>query len=137
MHKIFETRFEHREYRIRYILERKPEKVLNSSGADVKRVDKIPDDFQPFYGDTIMMNEHTQRNNIYRKKTTYLTVNGNHYKVSMTKEADELYKFKDDVFHVVLTVFIVLVIAIFISNYMFSGYLFEPLRRILRQILVY
>ena len=137
MHRILENRFGHREHRIEYILEKKPEKELNSSWANVERVEKIPADFRPFYTDTVMLNEHTQRKNIYRKKTTYLTVNGNHYKVSMTKEADELYRFKDDVYHIVLPVFIVLVIALFLSNYLFSGYLFDPFRRILKQMASY
>lgn len=137
MHKILENRFEHREHRIKYILEKKPGKELHSSWADVEIIERIPEDDQPVYSDTVMLNENTQRENIYRKKTTYLTVNGKHYKVSMTKEADELYRFKDDVYHIVLPVFIVLVIAIFLSNYLFSGYLFEPFRRILRQMANY
>ena len=137
MHRILENRFEHREHRIEYILEKNPEEELNSSWANVQKVKKVPDDFQPFYTDTVMLNEHTQRENIYRKKNTYLTVNENHYKVSMTKEADELYRFKDDVYHIVFPVFIVLVVALFLSNYLFSGYLFDPFRRILKQMAGY
>jgi signal transduction histidine kinase len=84
-----------------------------------------------------MMNEHTQRENIYRKKITYLTVEGTPYKLVMTKEADELYRFKDDVYHIVLPIFIILVVAIFLSNYLLSGYLFDPFRRILKQMAFY
>jgi signal transduction histidine kinase len=137
MHKILENRFHHREHRVRYILDKAPDKEFNSSWAKVQRVDQIPADSEPQYTDTVMMNEHTQRKNIYRKKTTYITVNGLDYKLTMTKEADELYRFKDDVFHIVLPVFIVLVIAIFLSNYLLSGYLFDPFRRILRQMANY
>ncbi len=137
MHNILENRFRHREKRIEYILEKKPQKELSSSWADVKQVEKIPIDFKPFYTDTVMLNENTRRENIYRKKTTYLTVNDSHYKLIMTKEADELYKFKDDVYHIVLPVFIILVFAIFLSNYLLSGYLFDPFRRILKKMSAY
>lgn len=137
MHNILENRFRHREKRIEYILEKKPQKEFSSSWADVKKVEQIPKDFKPFYTDTVMLNENTQRKNIYRKKTTYLTVNDNHYKLIMTKEADELYRFKDDVYHIVLPVFIILVIAIFLSNYLLSGYLFDPFRRILKRMSTY
>ena len=137
MHRILENSFEHREHRIHHILERKPSKELDSPYADVDEVNSLPLDFQPVYSDTVMLNEQTQRENIYRKKITYLTVDGNHYRVSMKKEADELYRFRDDVFHIVLPVFIVLVIAIFLSNYLLSGYLFDPFRRILKQMALY
>jgi len=137
MHKILENRFHNREHRVKYILEKKPDKELTSSWANVKKVDKVPEDSEPVYKDTMMLNEHTQRKNIFRVKTTYLTVDGVDYKVVMAKEAGELYKFKDDVFHIVLPVFIILVIALFLSNYLFSGYLFAPFRRILKQMANY
>jgi len=134
MHRILENRLHHMEGFIKHKLEEDPEKFRDSDFASVREVDNIPKDFNPVYTDTVMMNEQTQRKNIYRKKTTYLTVGGNHYKVEMTKEADELYHFRDDVFHIVLPVFIVLVVAIFLANYLLSGYLFDPFRRILKQM---
>jgi signal transduction histidine kinase len=137
MHRILEKRFEHREHWIEHMLEKRPEKIRNSDYTNITKVEKIPEGFEPVFSDTVMLNEHTQRKNIYRKKTTYLTVGGNHYKLVMTKEADELYKFRDDVFHIVLPVFIILVVAIFLANYLLSGYLFEPFRKILRQMSSY
>jgi len=134
MHNILESRLRHREHRIRYVLEHKPEKLNDFSSARIVRVDRIPSGFEPSYTDTVMLNEHTRRKNTYRKKTTYMTVDGKHYRVEMTKEADELYRFKDDVFHIVLPVFVILALAILLANYLLSGYLFEPFRRILRQI---
>jgi len=137
MHNILENRFHHREHRIEYILKHEADKFRNSSYAHVQEVDKVPGGFEPFYSDTVMLNEHTRRENIYRKKTTYMTVEGKHYKVEMTKEADELYRFKDDVFHIVLPVFLMLALAILLANYILSGYLFEPFQRILRQMASY
>lgn len=137
MHRILENRFSHRQRHIAHILKHKPEKFKNSPYSTVSMVDHIPDVFQPVYSDTMMVNEHTQRQNVYRKKVTYLTVDGKHYKLEMTKEADELYRFKDDVFHIVLPVFIVLVIAIFLANYLLSGYVLDPFRRILKQMASY
>jgi len=137
MNNILENRFHHREHRIKHILKHEPEKFGNSSYAHINQVKDKPDDFEPYYTDTVMVNEHTQRENIYRKKTTILTVDGKHYKVEMTKEADELYRFRDDVFHIVLPVFLILAIAILLANYMLSGYLFDPFRRILRQMASY
>lgn len=137
MHNILENRFHHREHRLKYILKHEPEKFRNSSYAHISQVKKIPENFKPYYTDTVMVNEHTQRENIYRKKTTMLTVDGKHYKVEMTKEADELYRFKDDVFHIVLPVFLILAMAILLANYILSGYLFDPFRRILRQMATY
>jgi signal transduction histidine kinase len=136
MHNILENRFEHREHRIRHILEEDPGKfdVISSSFAEVKQVEQVPADAASSYSDTVMMNEYTQRKNIYRKKVTYMTVNGKHYKVEMTKEADELYKFRDDVFHIVLPIFLLLALAILVANYLLSGVFFEPFRRILRQM---
>jgi len=139
MHNILENRFEHREHRIRHILEEDPAKfsVISSSFAEVKEVERVPEKFTASYSDTVMMNEYTQRKNIYRKKITYMTVNGRHYRVEMTKEADELYKFRDDVFHIVLPVFLLLALAILVANYLLSGVFFKPFRRILRQMDAY
>ncbi|HKL38738.1 MAG TPA: HAMP domain-containing sensor histidine kinase [Bacteroidales bacterium] len=136
MHNILENRFEHREHRIRHILEEDPGKftAISSSFAEVKQVNRIPENTTGSYSDTVMMNEYTQRENIYRKKVTYMTVDGKHYKVEMTKEADELYKFRDDVFHIVLPIFLLLALAILVANYLLSGIFFEPFRRILRHM---
>ncbi|MGM0532234.1 MAG: sensor histidine kinase [Bacteroidota bacterium] len=137
MHRILENRFRHRERFIEHKLEHEPQKIKDNDFASVKKVEKIPEDFQPVYSDTIMMNENTQRENVYRKKTTYLTVNGTPYKLQMTKEADELYRFRDDIYHIVLPVFIILALAIFLANYLLSGYLLDPFRRILKQMSQY
>ena len=137
MHNILENRFEHREEWIEHMLEKRPEKFRNSDYTHITVIDKIPEDFEPVYSDTVMLNEHTQRENIYRKKITYMSVGEKNYKLVMTKEADELYRFRDDVFHIVLPVFIILVIAIFLINYLLSGYFFEPFRKILRQMSSY
>ncbi|MEF8811290.1 MAG: HAMP domain-containing sensor histidine kinase [Bacteroidales bacterium] len=137
MHRILENRFQHMEGFIEHKLKEDPDKFRDSDFANVREVASIPGDFQPVYTDTVMMNEQTQRENIYRKKSTYITVNGTHYKLEMTKEADELYRFRDDVFEIVLPVFIVLVLAIFLINYLLSGYLFAPFRRILKQMASY
>ncbi|MCF8233078.1 MAG: HAMP domain-containing histidine kinase [Bacteroidales bacterium] len=137
MHRILERRLEHREGYIEHKLEKNPRKMQEADFASVEKVDRIPENFDPVYTDTVMVNQRTQRENIYRKKTTYVTVNGNHYRLEITKEADELYGFRDDVFHIVLPVFIVLVVAIFLVNYLLSGYLLDPFRRILKQMSLY
>ncbi len=139
MHNILEKRFAHREHRIEHILEHEKnlDKFRHSSYANIKRVASVPPRFEPTYTDTVMVNEYTQRENVYRKKTTYMTVDGRHYKVVMTKEADELYRFKDDVYHIVLPVFLLLAMALLVANYVFSGYLLEPFRRILKQMASY
>ena len=137
MHRILENRFQHRERYIEHKLEHEPRKMQDDDFARVKKVESIPENFHPVYTDTVMVNKQTQRENIYRKKTTYLTVNGTHYRLEMTKEADELYGFRDDVFHIVLPVFIILALAIFLTNYVLSGYLFDPFRRILKQMSQY
>ncbi len=55
----------------------------------------------------------------------------------MLNDADELYRFRDDVFHIVLPVLFVLVVALFLANYLLSGYLLEPFRKILKQMANY
>lgn len=137
MHNILENRFHHREHWIKHMLEKEPDKLRRSSQVQVKQVQRIPENYEPVFTDTVMTNEHTQRKNIYRKKTTYMTVGDRHYRVEMTKEADELYRFRDDVFHIVLPVFIGLVVVLFLTNYLLSGYLFKPFQKILRQMANY
>lgn len=137
MHNILENRFHHREHWIKHMLEKEPDKLQRSSQVQVKQVQEVPENYKPVFTDTVMTNEHTQRKNIYRKKTTYMTAGGRHYRVEMTKEADELYRFRDDVFHIVLPVFIGLVVVLFLTNYLLSGYLFKPFQKILRQMASY
>jgi signal transduction histidine kinase len=137
MHNILENRFQHREHWIKHMLEKEPDKLQRSSQVQVKQVQEIPENDEPVFTDTVMTNEHTQRKNIYRKKTTYMTAGDRHYRVEMTKEADELYRFRDDVFHIVLPVFIALVVVLFLTNYLLSGYLFKPFQKILRQMANY
>ncbi|MFW6100769.1 MAG: sensor histidine kinase [Bacteroidota bacterium] len=137
MHRILENRLQHRERFIEHKLKEDPQKVKDGDFAVVKEVENVPGNFEPEYTDTVMMNEQTQRENIYRKKTTFITVKGQSYKVEMMKEADELYMFRDDVFHIVLPVFLGLVVAILLVNYLFSGYLLDPFRRILKQMAFY
>ena len=137
MHRILETRFGHREHFVKKVLSHDPEKVSRIHHTTVKEVPGIPKSFKPVYKDTIIVNEQTQRKDVFRKKITYLTVDEKHYKVEMTKEADELYRFRDDIFEVILPIFGLLAIVIVVANYLLSGFLLEPFRRILKQMSSY
>ncbi len=137
MHHILESRFKHKEHFIVRILKHKPEKISRLHHTAVKEVDDIPDGFTPEYKDTIIFNDQTQREEVFRKKTNYLNVDGQVYKVEMSKEAEELYRFRDDIFHIILPILGILVIVIVIANYLLSGFLLEPFRRILRQMSTY
>ncbi len=137
MHRILENRFRHREHWIERVLEKTPDKLHRSKHTSVTELAEIPSGFEPVYSDTLLNNEYTQREQIYRKKITYLEVNGRAYKLEMINDADELYRFRDDVFHIVLPVLFVLVAALFLANYLLSGYLLDPFRKILKQMATY
>jgi signal transduction histidine kinase len=100
-------------------------------------VESIPNNFVPAYRDTLITNEQTQREDVFRKKIMYLTIDGKHYRVEMSKGAEELYRFKDDIFNVILPMLGALVIVIVLANFILSGYLLEPFRRILKQMSLY
>ena len=137
MHNILENRFEYRERFIERILEDRPEKISRFEHTYVAKVSQIPENFTPVYTDTIIINPQTERENIYRKKISYLTVDGEYYRVEMIKEAEELYRFRDDVFEIIIPILAILVVVIVLSNYLLSGYLLEPFKRILKQMSLY
>lgn len=137
MHRILEKRIERRENWIKKLIEHKPEKIQKLDFATVNRVKNIPADYKPVYSDTTMMQEETQRKEVHRKRISYITVNDKHYRLELTKEADELYRFRDDIFEVILPVFAILALIIIVSNYLLSGYLFKPFQQILKQMAGY
>ena len=137
MNNILENRFSHREQFIKKILRKHPEKISRIHHTTVEQVKSIPAGFKTVYKDTFMMNKQTLRKEVFRKKIAYLTVEGKHYRVEMSKEADELYKFKDDTFNIIFPILGILVIVIVIANFLLSGYLFEPFRQILKQMSSY
>jgi signal transduction histidine kinase len=55
----------------------------------------------------------------------------------MFKEAEELYRFKDDIFHIFLPILGIFTIIIILGNYALSGWLFDPFKRILKQMASY
>lgn len=134
MHNILETRFEFRERFIEKLLEDNPEKISRFEHTHVKKVSQIPENFSPIYTDTIILNPQNEREDIYRKKISYLTVGDEYYRLEMFKEAEELYRFRDDVFEIIIPILAILVVVIVLANYLLSGYLLEPFRRILKQM---
>lgn len=137
MHNILENRFDFRERFVERMLEENPEKISRIDHTHVKKVAQIPENFSPVYSDTTMINPQTQRENIFRKKVNYITIGDQHYRVEMIKEAEELYRFRDDVFEIILPILAILVVVIVLANYLLSGYLLEPFRRILKQMSLY
>lgn len=137
MNNILENRFRHRERWIEKGLSKKPEKIKNLSHTKITYLKKMPANTSVRYSDTIMVNQHTQQRQIFRKKTMYMTVNDTIYRVEMVKDAVELYRFRDDIFHIVLPAFLFLACFLLLANYILSGYLFEPFRKILKQMASY
>lgn len=137
MNNILEHRFGYREHYVRRLLRENPEKINRISHTSVSEVESIPNNFVPAYRDTLITNEQTQREDVFRKKIMYLTIDGKHYRVEMSKGAEELYRFKDDIFNVILPMLGALVIVIVLANFILSGYLLEPFRRILKQMSLY
>lgn len=137
MNKMLERRFNHREHFIKKVLHQDPGKTSRINHTSIKEVDKIPEDFTPVYRDTFMVNEQTQQADISRKKITYITVGKKNYRVEMSKEAEELYRFKDDIFQIIIPILGILVIVIVVGNYLLSGFLLEPFRRTLKQMSLY
>ncbi len=134
MYRILDQRFRHREHYISRVLKHRPEKLLNSREHTIRELPNLPADSSPVFTDTLITDPQTQRDLFYRKKIVYLTVNNKYYRVEMLKEAEELQRFKDDVFHIVLPVFLILAGAILIANYLMSGIFFKPFRKILKQM---
>lgn len=137
MHHILENRLTGMEHFIKRMIEKKPEKVAHMDFAKVEKIPRIPDNDSVTYRDTMMMNEETQQREIHRLRISYATIKGEHYRLKLTKSAEELYRFRDDVFEVILPVFILLALGIIIINYLLSGYLFKPFQRILNQMAAY
>lgn len=136
MHNILENRFENRERYIKRILKNNPERLSRISHSSAIEVNSIPESY-PFYRDTLIMNEETQRKNFFRKKITYLTIEGKHYRVEMSKDAEELYKFRDDIRDIIIPILAILVIVTVLGNYLLSGFLLEPFQRILNRMSLY
>lgn len=136
MHNILEDRFQKRERYIMRILTENPEKLARLDHTLVSKVERIPENF-PNYQDTLILNEETREMNTYRKKTTYINLNGTIYKVETSKAAEELYKFRDDIRNIIVPILAVLVILTVLGNYLLSGYLLDPFRRILKKMSQY
>ncbi|MFO7938777.1 MAG: HAMP domain-containing sensor histidine kinase [Bacteroidales bacterium] len=137
MHSILDERFKYREHHILRSLENDSSCLRNTATHQVTELTSLPENPETQFSDTLIEDEETGRPNYFRKKTLYTTRNGAHYKIVMLKEAQELYRFRDDVFHIVLPAFILLMLATFLSTYLLSGYFMAPFRRILKQMRTY
>jgi len=134
MDNILEERLKQREHWVKILIERRPERVNKKDYATVKPVATIPKAFKPVYKDTVLLHHETGRKEVHRKRINYVTVKDQHYRIEVIKSATELYRFKDDVYEIILPVFIVLALVIILINYLLSGYLFAPFKYILRQM---
>src|SRR6056297_3165319 len=137
MKEILEKKLEQRERWIKKLIEHKPERLKKIDFVQVTRVKEIPDQNVPVYTDTIKKNKETDRDEIHRKRVNYATINGKTYKIEITKSAEELYRYKDDIFEVIIPVFIILSLVIILFNYLFSGFLFAPFKFIMKQMAAY
>lgn len=134
MDNILENRLEQREHWVTRLLERKSERAHEKSYALITPVTQLPGNFKPYYKDTIIQQEDSNRKEIFRKRINYITVNEKNYRIEVIKSAAELYRFKDDIYEIIVPVFIVLALLIILTNYLLSGYLFSPFKFILKQM---
>ncbi|MFW6094817.1 MAG: sensor histidine kinase [Bacteroidota bacterium] len=137
MDNILETRFKHREWYVQKLIKKNPEKLSRLDHTDVKKIEELPTPMTPTYQDTTIYNEQTEEDETFRKKTTYTTIDGEHYKVEISKEAGELYNFRDDVFQIIMPIFGLMVVIIVLANYLLSGYFFGPFRKIMKEMASY
>ncbi len=136
MHHILEDRFLNRERYISKFLESNPEKLSRLDNNLILEVTHIPEKY-PLYRDTLIINEETRQMNVFRKKVTYLTLGDRHYRVEMSKNAEELYKFRDDIRTIIIPILSILVLITVLGNYLLSGFLLDPFRRILKKMSLY
>jgi signal transduction histidine kinase len=137
VYRLLENRFQHREAWIKRKLERNPQKEIDFDHARVKYINQLPKNTSPAYTDTLMLSRQTQIGSIFRKKSGYITVKNNHYRYEFFIEVDELYKFKEDIFRIIIIIFILMALALILGNYVFSGFIFDPFKKILKQMSKY
>ncbi|MFW5767314.1 MAG: sensor histidine kinase [Bacteroidales bacterium] len=137
MNNILERRLTNKESWVARLIEKKPERLSKLDYASVKKADSIPEDFEPVYSDTSMVNNETGEKEIFRKKINYVTVRDTLYKIEVRKTAEELYRFRDDIFEVILMVILLLIGVVLITNYFLSNHLFAPFKQILKQMADY
>ncbi|NLR90121.1 MULTISPECIES: sensor histidine kinase [Flammeovirga] len=85
----------------------------------------------PITEDITIYHPEIERNLIHRRKVVLVEANGKFYRVSMDKEVQNYYYFRDDIFEYLIPSFIVLVILIVAFNVLLQGYFLRPFRRIL------
>jgi len=137
MHSILDERFKYREHHIIRSLQNDTQCRIDSRNYQITPIAGMPAENQTKFADTIITNAETGRPNYFRKKTLFKTINGQVYQIEILKEAQELYRFRDDVFHIVLPAFVLLVLVTFFFTYLLSGYYMAPFRKILRQMRTY
>lgn len=88
----------------------------------------------PTYSDTLILNIHSEEFEHFRKKMTFINVEGEFFKLTMVNSIEDFIKFRNDVFTFIVPVFVLLAIGIVCFNFFLSGYLFQPFNKILAQM---
>jgi signal transduction histidine kinase len=137
MNHILERRLSNKETWVTRLIEKKPDRIAKLDFVSVQKADSIPAGFSPVYSDTSMLNPDTGEKEIFRTKLNYATINDTIYKIEVRKTAEEMYRFRDDIFEVISVVILILIAVVLITNYFLSRHLFDPFRQILKQMAGY
>jgi len=105
------------------------------SYAIVSNIEKMPKHSTfPIYKDSLIQNEERESKLLYRKKTTFIDVDGRFFKVEMIQNISDFNRLQSDILGSLIPAFIILAIVIVLFNYFLSGYFFNPFNKILNQI---
>jgi len=88
----------------------------------------------PAYSDTLIQNDESERELLYRKKILYSNITDKIYKVEMLQNITDFNKLQEDIFEGLIPAFIILAIVIVLFNSFLSSYFFAPFNKILKQI---
>lgn len=105
------------------------------SNVVVSNIEKMPKQSSfPIYSDSLIQSEERERKLLYRKKTTFLDIDGKYFKVEMIQNISDFNRLQEDIFAGLIPAFIILATVIVLFNYFLSGYFFNPFNKILNQI---
>lgn len=88
-------------------------------------------DKYPTYLDTLVFNDDTGKDVLYKRKRTVVEVDGEYYLIEIFKEIESYYNFKDDINNTLIPAFIILLAVIVLFNIFLSRWMLQPFNKIL------
>lgn len=133
-----EKRYNWSEERVKHDLNKYGKLRKKRSSIKINLVSSMPDkSIYPIYSDTLIINDDSERELLYRKKTTYIENNGSVYKAELLQDITDFAKLQEDIFEGLIPAFVILALVIVLFNFFLSGYFFSPFNKILKQMKLY